>query len=185
VISAWPPNCLRIADEQLAGEVGLAARGEAFVKGGAERSGRSADLDGGEHRPAALARVGDTSAELGEIRRAGERGRGEVEQPEGEDRAAPPDLRDRGHVDRVAVVIAIAKRCRSGVAGPLFAADVRPLQDVQALGIGGHQPVLDPVMDHLDEVAGAARSAVQIAAFGGRGLAGAARGASAASVHAG
>ena len=42
-------------------------------------------------------------------------------------------------------------------------ADVGRAQDVQALGVGGHQAVLDAVVDHLDEVAGAVRSAVQVA----------------------
>ena len=40
-------------------------------------------------------------------------------------------------------------------------------QDVQALGVGGHQAVLDAVVDHLDEVAGAAGAAVQVALLGG------------------
>src|SRR5262249_52598934 len=42
-------------------------------------------------------------------------------------------------------------------------ADVGVLDDVQALGIGGHDAVLHAVVDHLDEVAGARRAAVQVA----------------------
>ena len=38
--------------------------------------------------------------------------------------------------------------------------------------VGGHQPVLDAVVDHLHEVARACRAAVQIAVLGRRGLAG-------------
>src|SRR5581483_8195032 len=34
-------------------------------------------------------------------------------------------------------------------------------------GVGGHDPVLDSVVDHLDEVAAAVRAAVQIPSFGG------------------
>src|SRR5262249_57032726 len=35
------------------------------------------------------------------------------------------------------------------------------------LRIGGHDAVLDSVVDHLDEVTGAVRTAVQVAEFGG------------------
>ena len=44
-------------------------------------------------------------------------------------------------------------------------ADVRVLQHVQAFGIRRHDAVLDAVVDHLDEVAGAVRAAVQVSAF--------------------
>ena len=37
----------------------------------------------------------------------------------------------------------------------------------ETLGIGGHDAVLNAVVHHLDEVAGAARPAMQIALFGG------------------
>ena len=40
------------------------------------------------------------------------------------------------------------------------------VEDVEALGVGRHHAVLDAVMDHLDEVTGAHRSAVQIALLG-------------------
>ena len=43
------------------------------------------------------------------------------------------------------------------------------LEDVQAFGEGGHHPVLDAVVDHLHEVAGAVRAAVQVAVLGLRG----------------
>ena len=46
---------------------------------------------------------------------------------------------------------------------------------VEALGVRGHQAVLDAVVHHLDEVAGAARAAVQPALLGRRRVAGAAR----------
>ena len=41
-------------------------------------------------------------------------------------------------------------------------------QDVEALRIGLHEPVLDPVVDHLREVASAHRPAMHIAALGAR-----------------
>jgi hypothetical protein len=46
------------------------------------------------------------------------------------------------------------------------------VEHVQALGIGGHGPVLDPVVDHLDEVPGSVRATVEIALFGRGGVAG-------------
>src|SRR5205807_2929021 len=50
-------------------------------------------------------------------------------------------------------------------------ADVGVLDDVKALGVGGHQAVLDAVVDHLHEVPGAVGAAVQIAVLRRRGLA--------------
>src|SRR6185503_20492662 len=41
-------------------------------------------------------------------------------------------------------------------------------QDMEALGIGLHQAVLDAVVDHLDEAARAARPAVEIAVLNAR-----------------
>src|SRR5882762_11125024 len=41
-------------------------------------------------------------------------------------------------------------------------------QDIEALRIGLHQPVFDAVVDHLDEMAGATRPAMQVALPGAR-----------------
>ena len=41
------------------------------------------------------------------------------------------------------------------------------LEDIEALGVGGHQSVLDPVVNHLDEVPRAVRAAVKVALLGG------------------
>src|SRR6516162_5356373 len=50
-------------------------------------------------------------------------------------------------------------------------ADVGVLQNVEPLRVRGHQPVLDAVVHHLHEVAGAGRSAVEVSLFGcARGL---------------
>src|SRR2546429_5273522 len=43
----------------------------------------------------------------------------------------------------------------------LFLAHVGVAQDTQPLSIGGHEAVLDAVVDHLDEMAGAVGTAVQ------------------------
>jgi hypothetical protein len=46
-------------------------------------------------------------------------------------------------------------------------ADVGVTQDVETLGIRGHQTVLNSVVHHLDEVSGAVGTAVQVALLGG------------------
>src|SRR5215471_9145259 len=50
---------------------------------------------------------------------------------------------------------------------PGRAACVGMLQDVESLGVGGHQSILDSVVHHLDEVAGSRWPAMQVALFGG------------------
>src|SRR5216117_1929196 len=45
-------------------------------------------------------------------------------------------------------------------------ADIGGAYDAQPLGVGGHDPVLDPVVDHLDEVARPVRPAVEIPLLG-------------------
>ena len=66
-------------------------------------------------------------------------------------------------VELVLVVLGIAQRRRFGVARARPLADIGVAQDVESLGVRGHQPVLDAVVDHLDEVAGAVRPAMQVA----------------------
>src|SRR6202022_3968662 len=44
--------------------------------------------------------------------------------------------------------------------------DVGVPQDAQSLGVSGHDAVLDSVVHHLDEMAGAVRSAVQVSLLG-------------------
>ena len=60
---------------------------------------------------------------------------------------------------------------RSGVVSAstsrLVLADVRVFQDVEPFRVRGHEAVLDPVVHHLDEVAGAIRPAVEVALLRG------------------
>ena len=51
------------------------------------------------------------------------------------------------------------------------------MQQVEPLGVGGHQPVLDAVVHHLHEVTRTGRAAVQVAPFGVAGFADASWGA--------
>src|SRR6185312_15695498 len=71
----------------------------------------------------------------------------------------------------VHVGLGLAQRRGLGVVLLLLGADVGALEDVQPLRIGAHHPVLDPVVDHLHEVPGTGRAAVQVALLGGRRLA--------------
>src|ERR1044072_9047377 len=43
---------------------------------------------------------------------------------------------------------------------------IRMMQHVQSFSVRGHQPILDAVMNHLDEVAGAGLTAVQVTISG-------------------
>ena len=48
----------------------------------------------------------------------------------------------------------------------MLLADVGAFEDAQAFGVGGHDAVLDAVVDHFDEVARAVGAAVEIALLG-------------------
>ena len=87
---------------------------------------------------------------------------------EDDDAAAPPELGDRGDVEVVAVELGLVERRGLGVLVARDGAGVRVVEEVEALGVGGHQPVLDPVVHHLHEVAGPGRAAVQPALLLGR-----------------
>src|SRR5262249_20056003 len=83
--------------------------------------------------------------------------------PGSDDAAAPPVFADRLQVEVILVVLRLAQRRDLGAGGGAAGlADAGVLEDVQALGVGGHDAVLHAVVDHLDAVAGARRSAVQV-----------------------
>src|SRR4029453_8591134 len=64
-------------------------------------------------------------------------------------------------------MIRVAQRRRFGIDLMFLLAYVGGSQDTQALGVGGHDAVLNAVMNHLDEVPGAVWPAMQIALLGG------------------
>src|SRR5208282_2705477 len=106
--------------------------------------------------PAALAGILDKASVFRKRGILGQRHGGEIEQP-GTDHAAPaPDFGDVGQVQVVAMFF------RNFLAGGI-------LENVEALGIGLHDPVLDAVVHHLYEVAGAGGAAVDITVFRGAG----------------
>src|SRR5215831_5420321 len=59
-----------------------------------------------------------------------------------------------------------AQRCRFRVDGTALFADIGRFKDGKAFGVGRHDAVFDAVVHHLDEMAGAVRTAVQIAVLG-------------------
>ena len=97
----------------------------------------------------------------------GQGGRRQVEQPRRNHAASPPDLRDVGDVEFVLVELRLAKRRRFRIHFGLPRADVSRLEHGQPLGIRGHDPVFDPVVDHLHEMARAVAAAMEVAQFGG------------------
>src|SRR6516162_5371384 len=134
------------------------AGAEARIECGGQHLGRYRLLDRGLHGPTAFARILDHAGKVGERRVLGERRGGEIEQPGGDDAAMAPHLGDVGEVEVVATL-----RRNTFLGGAL--------QDVQSLRIGLHHSVFDAVVDHLDEMAGAMRPAIEIAARGGAPLA--------------
>ena len=155
--------------EDAVAEVGLAARGEPVEERGGEHRHRHALLDRGLHRPPALARVAHVAGVLVEARRLVQRLRA-VRSRSHEEMTEPrrQSSADRGDVELVLVEVGVAQRRRLGVRLLRVQADVRVLEDVEALGVRLHQAVLDAVVDHLHEVAGAGRAAVQPALLLGR-----------------
>src|ERR1043166_26946 len=63
-------------------------------------------------------------------------------------------------------MLRLAQRCRLGLDFAFPRARVSRFQNADAFGICGHDSVLDPVMDHLHEMAGAVRPAMQVTLFG-------------------
>src|SRR6188508_3054389 len=167
----WGARALDVAAEltphrgkKPVGEIVVVARAEAREQRRREHGHGHARVDGGVDRPAALAGVRDLAEKAFEAGVARERSAREVEQPRADDAAVAPQLGDRREVEVVLEVGALHGARRSfGVDACGARAGVRLAQQVEAFGIGGHEAVLDAVVHHLDEVAGAALAAVQIA----------------------
>src|SRR5262249_34473100 len=122
----------------------------------------------GLDRPATFARIRDAAAELGEVGILEKLARGKVEEPGADDAAAPPDLAYVGEVELVAIGFRVLQRRGFGIGFARLQAGIGVPQDMDPLAIAAHQPVLEAVVDHLAEVAGARRAAVHIAALGSR-----------------
>ena len=142
--TAWPPNCWRSAASTLAAVALLLAAAEARQQRERDDRRRHVEVDGLLDRPATLAGVRDPAADVGEVRAVLLEGEpGELQQPRADDRAVLPGLGHGLEVERV----------------------LRGVEDLEALGVGLHQAVLDAVVDHLGVVPGARRAAVDVAAL--------------------
>ena len=64
-------------------------------------------------------------------------------------------------------MLRVAQWRRFGIDLMFLLANVGGSQDTQAFGVGGHDPVLNAVMNHLDEVTRAVWPAMQITLLGG------------------
>ena len=153
--------------QQLVGELRLAARTESRVERGAENGHRHGLVDGRLDRPPSLAGIRHPAVELRERRILEQGGRCQIQQPRRDHAAAPPDLRDIAQIEVELELFGVAQRGRLGIGSLFTLTHIGVREDIHSLGIGRHEAVLDAVMHHLDEVAGAARPAVQIALIGG------------------
>ncbi len=75
-----------------------------------------------------------------------------------------PDFGDLRDVEVVGIVLGMLQRRGLGVFLARLRADVGIAQDVESFGVGRHHAVFDAVVNHLDEMTGAVRAAMQVAA---------------------
>src|SRR5687767_1325003 len=148
--------------EKLVGIAVSLARAEPGIEGGGENGCRNRLLDGRHETPAPFARVFDIARESfkGAILAEGERY--EIEQPGVYDAAVTPDL---GDVREIEIEPLLGRQ--------LFRCGL--VQNVETFRISLHQPIFDAIVNHLDEMTGAGRSAIDIALLGSRILRGPAR----------
>ena len=160
--------------QHLVGEIGAAARAENIVQRGAQHRRGHTLINGGGNGPAAFAGIRDTPGELLQGGVRGQRCRRIIEQPRRHDAAAPPD----------SVIAAMSNSyrycsgCRIGAVSASCSCACSPtfacFSTFRPSAYAAMTPYIDAVVDHLDEVAGAVRAAVQVSAFrraDGRGLA--------------
>src|ERR687898_2363981 len=153
--------CARLLDRvpaELAAQGRDDLHGEGVVlTGGKASEERACDSVGGhvfvyrfEDRPATLAGVLDVAADAAQVGVPLEGSLGELQEPATDDAALVPHMRDGAEVE---IVLAL-------------------LHDLEPFGVGLEHGVLDPVVDHLDEVPGSGAAHVGVAVLGGEGLQG-------------
>src|SRR5438876_679017 len=147
-------------------EIILAARREPLEQRRRQHRGGSSRFDGGENGPAPFAGVGDAAGKAFESWLIEKRNSSQVEKPRCDYAAAAPDFRNICEVEIILIVLRIAQGSGFCVGVAMGFAGVGVLENVQALRVGRHQTVLDAVVNHLDEMAGAGGAAVKIALFG-------------------
>src|SRR2546428_2126725 len=153
--------------EQFICEICLAARAKTLIQGGRQDVNGHGLVDGGLNRPAPLARVRNPPREFRQSRIRDQGGRREIQQPRRDHTAAPPHLRDVREIELVLVVFGVAQWRRLSIDRVFLLAHVGGTQHAQPLGVRGHEAVLDPVVHHFDEVAGAVWPAMEIPLLGG------------------
>ncbi len=165
--SSCPPNSYLMAESNLSAKSSCAAGGEALRQRGAQDRRGDALVDGRLQRPAPLARVGHAAGEPAEVGTLLERRGREVEEPGTDYASVPPCLDDVRQVQVVLVELRVPQRRRLGIGRARGGPDVGMAKNVEPFGIRRHDPVLDPVVNHLDEVSRTGWSAVDVAALGG------------------
>src|ERR1700722_321925 len=98
--------------QQFVLEVRFAARTEALEERRGEDRRRHRLVNGGLDRPTPFAGVGNSARELRQRGILDERRCGQIEQPGGDDAAAPPYFRDVAQVEVKLVMLRIAQRRR-------------------------------------------------------------------------
>src|ERR1700733_8368723 len=141
-------------------EVGLTARTETLIKRHSQHRSRNSLIDPGLDRPSSFARIRDSTAKLRHLRILQQRSRGQVQQPRSNDTPTPPNFSHIRQIEVILVVFRIAQRRRLSINLGGMLANIGSLQYSESLSVSRHHPILDTVMDHLDEVATAIGPAV-------------------------
>ena len=105
---------------------GMATGREAIEQGGSQHRHRNRFVQRSLQCPPAFAGVRHMPLEARQFRVGVQRVGGEIEQPGSHHASAPPDLRDRGQVEAVAVVLGMDQRCGLGIGGPLLSPAFAP-----------------------------------------------------------
>src|SRR3984893_7970709 len=132
----------------------LFSRTKASKEGSAEHLSWSRLIDGRLNRPSSFAGVLHTPSEVIKVRIFCQRHCRKVEEPRADHAAPSPKF---GYVRQIEIVpISVGQpiqRCSA--------------QNIEPLGVSLDKPIFDPIVDHLNEMRGTRRSAIQIAIFRG------------------
>src|SRR5712692_3207228 len=139
------PHCR----EHLLGKSMHLTRPEAGVERRRKHFGGDGLFDRGHQGPATFPRVLHNPGVVGKRRVFGQRHCAQVEQPRADHAPTSPYLRDIRDIECVTQVLRQILRIRVG-------------QDVEALCVGLHQAIFDAVVNHLDEMPGTGRTAMEV-----------------------